>query len=142
MRIWPLLVTLASPAAAWEFTEVPICTLSHQAPAGEVVVTFDPALPEYTIAVTLAQGTWPADPVFVITFDGPWPLTIQTDRQTLSDDGRTLTVRDTGFGNVLDGLERNTTAVAFIGTTVAHIPLTDAAPAVREFRTCPAIGIS
>lgn len=107
-----------------------------------MVVTFDPSLPEYSIAVTLAQGTWPADPVFAITFEGAWALTIQTDRQVLSDNGRTLTVRDTGFDNVLDGLERNNWAVALLGTTAARFPLMGAAPAVREFRTCPATGVS
>jgi hypothetical protein len=142
MRIVPLFLVLASPAAAWEFTDVPICTLSHQAPEGQVVVTFDPALPEYAIAVTLAQGTWPTDPVFAITFDGALPLTIRTDRQVLSEDGRTLTVRDSGFGNVLDGLEMNSMAVAFLGGTAAHIPLMGAGPAVREFRACPAPGVS
>jgi hypothetical protein len=139
MRHLPLLfILLASPAAAWEFVDAPICTLTHRDAEAEVVVTFDPSLPEYAIAVTLTQGTWPVGPVFAITFDGPIPLTIQTDRHILSDDGRTITVRDTGFANVLDGLELNGIAVAFLGTTAAHKSLEGAAPAVRAFRACPA----
>jgi hypothetical protein len=139
MRSLPLLfLLLASPAAAWEFRDVPICTLSHTDAEAEVVVTFDPSLPEYAIAVTLNEGTWPLGPVFAITFDGPMPLTIRTGRHIVSDDGRTMTVRDTGFGNVLDGLELNAIAVAFLGTTAAHVSLEGAAPAVRAFRACPA----
>lgn len=138
MRLIPLLLILAHPAAAWEFTGVPVCTLTHTAPEAEVVVTFDPTLPEYAISVTLTEGTWPTAPVFAMTFDGPYPLTIQTDRHRLSEDGRTVTVRDTGFGNVLDGLEFNGIAVAYLGTTAAHVPLDGAAPAVQAFRDCPA----
>lgn len=135
MRALALLL-LASPAAAWDFTPVPVCTLSHEAPGLSVRVTFDPAQPQpYAIALTRTDG-WPATPAFAIRFDGPAGMTITTDRHTLSPDGRTLTVSDTGFGNVLDGLEFNTSATATAGPAAAPLDLTAAAPAVRDFRSC------
>jgi hypothetical protein len=68
-------------------------------------------------------------------FFGPRPLAIGTDRH--SADGATLTVRDSGFGNVLDGLEFNTNAVATSGARRVQIALDAAAPAVQAFRACP-----
>jgi len=132
----------AAPAAAWEFTGTPVCTLSHATEEVEVVVTFDPAIPEYAIALTLADGVWPVAPVFAITFDGGWPLTIQTDRHVLSDDARTLTVRDTGFGNVLDGIGRNGMATALLPGVAVAVPLTGAGGPLAEFRACPAPQVS
>jgi hypothetical protein len=54
----------------------------------------------------------------------------------LSDDGRTLTVTDGGFGNVLDGLALNGTATALAGDTVIPFDLAGARPAVEAFRAC------
>ena len=54
----------------------------------------------------------------------------------------TVTVTDTGFGNVLDGLELNDTATALIGTAQVAVPLSDAATAVRAFRTCTEAGLA
>lgn len=132
-----LLALLPAPALAWDFSPVPVCTLTHRDAAAEVTVTFDPALPEYAIAITLAEGTWDAAPVFAIAFEGGAALTISTDRHALSDGGATLTVRDSGFGNVLNGMEFNARARAGAGTTLIDIPLDGAAPAVQAFRRCP-----
>jgi hypothetical protein len=131
-----------TPAAAWEFSADPICTLSHETPEVALTVTFDPALPEYAITLTLTGAPWPNAPVFAIAYDGEVPLMIQTDRHVLSDDGQTLTVTDTGFGNVLDGLEFNSEAMAFAGNRRVLIPLDDADPAVEAFRACPATTLS
>ena len=130
---------LASPAAAWEFSASPICTLTDNA---GTTVTYDAALPEYTISITRPDGAWPAAPIFGMAFDGPRPLTIQTTRHVLSEDGRTLTVTDTGFGNVLDGMEFNATAIAIAGETVVQIPLDGIGPAMQAFRACPEVTLS
>lgn len=127
---------LASPATAWEFSPTPICTLTHSAPTVDVVVTYDASLPEYTITLT-TQTTWPEAPQFGLTFAGPRPLAIATDRHILSDDRKSLTVKDTGFGNVLDGLELNAQAIGTSGSAQVVFDLTDAAPAVAAFRECP-----
>lgn len=131
-----LALILATPAAAWEFTPAPVCTLSHDAGAVSIRVTHDPAQADpYAIAVTRAAG-WPAGPVFAIRYDGDRALVIQTTRQVLSDGGRTLTVTDRGFGNVLDGLEFNRTATALIGDVAEAVSLEGAAEPVRAFRAC------
>jgi hypothetical protein len=129
------LSALAGPAAAWEFTPRPICTLRHSAAAGDVVVTYDAGTGLYAITVRLASG-WPRSALFAIRFDGPRGMTISTGRHALSEGGRALTVTDTGFGNVLDGLEFNETATAFTGDAALALPLAGAAPEVRKFRDC------
>lgn len=136
MRLTLALLPLAAPAAAWEFSPLPVCTLS----APQVTVTYDAALPEYAITLTLPAGDWPTGTNFAIRFDGDRPLTIGTDRHVI--DGNRLTVRDRGFGNVLDGLQFNTTALAIAGDQVLVIPLGDAAPAVAQFRDCPGDALS
>lgn len=135
-------VLVAGQAAAWEFTDRPVCTLSHETPEMSVVVTFDPAIPEYAIALTLAEGVWPVTPVFAIVFDGGWPITIQTDRHVVTDAGRTLTVRDSGFGNVLDGIGRNRTATAMAPGLAVGVPLEGAGPPLAAFRACPEPNLS
>jgi hypothetical protein len=45
-------------------------------------------------------------------------------------------VTDSGFGNVLDGLQFNDTATAVTGAAELRIPLEGAAPAVEDFRAC------
>jgi hypothetical protein len=141
-RLFLLLMVCASPAAAWEFSETPVCTLRDETAEAEVVVTYDPAIPEYAIALTLTGGVWPAGPVFAIVFDGGMPITIQTDRHVLSDGGRTLTVRDSGFGNVLDGIGRNSVAIALVGDRRLDIPLDGAGGPLAEFRACPRPSVS
>lgn len=132
----------AGPAAAWEFTPVPVCTLSHDTTEASVVVTHDPRRDQpYAIAITLAQP-WPAGPLFAIRYDGGRAQTITTDRHVLSEGGRTLTVADRGFGNVLDGIAFNTTATAVTGDRAVTVPLGGAAPEVEAFRACAEGGVA
>ncbi len=141
-RILILALLAASPATAWEFTAIPFCTLSHATDTAEARVTYDPRQADpYAIALTLT-GPWQQAPVFAIAFQGAASLTISTSRHRISPDGRTLSVSDTGFGNVLNGLEFNTTATAISGNQAVSFPLENAAPAVREFRACAEGGIA
>ncbi|MDG1117715.1 MAG: excinuclease ABC subunit B [Flavimaricola sp.] len=142
MRLALPFVFLACPAAAWEYTPVPICTLSQTTEAAEVTVTYDPALPEYAITITLLDGTWPDGPVFTLAFEGGTPLTIQTDRHALSDGDKSVTVRDRGFGNVLNGMEFSGIAVALLGDAVLPIPLTGIKGPMQSFRNCPEDALS
>ncbi|MEL6517400.1 MAG: excinuclease ABC subunit B [Pseudomonadota bacterium] len=130
------LTLLAAPAHAWEFSPDPVCTLSHATPDADVAVTYDPASQEYAITLTRAETPWPTGIIFEIRFSGPRTLTISTTRHELSEDGRALTVRDRGFGNVLNGIEFNTTATAIINGPVISVPLTGAATEVQKFRAC------
>ncbi|MEO0765014.1 MAG: hypothetical protein AAFY75_03265 [Pseudomonadota bacterium] len=133
MRCLMPLLLLASPAAAWEFNPTPICTLTHAEAGADVAVTYDHTTALYAIAVTSPNG-WPASPAFSIRFDGPRAGTISTQRH--QTDGPTLTVSDTGFGNVLDGLEFNATATAFTQTSAVTVSLEGAAGPVQQFRAC------
>lgn len=135
IRLIAALLLIATPALAWETVSGPICELSHQGEGAEVLVTYDPEIGEYAIAIT-PDSPWSPGPVFAIRFDGAQDLTITTTRHELSDGGATLTVRDVGFGNVLDGLEFNDTAIAILADRIVAIPLVGAAPSVQAFRTC------
>jgi hypothetical protein len=135
MRLALLALCLAGPAHAWEFTPGLPCILSHDAPGARIVLTFDPTAPLYTVTVT-GEAPWPGAPVFSMRFDGPRGLTISTTRHVLSEDGRALTVTDTGFANVLDGLEFNDSATAFSGGVETRLSLDGAAEPVRLFRAC------
>lgn len=131
------LVLFAAPAAAWEFEPRPVCTLRHSTDEVGVTVTYDPAIDEYAIALTLAQGSWPPAAAFGIRFEGARSNLIVTDRHQLGGaQGETLTVRDRGFGNVLDGLAFNSRAVALIGDRAVVVPLAGAGGPVEEFRAC------
>lgn len=143
MRLFLTLLFLASPATAWEFSPSPVCTLAHDGPAGTVTVTYDPGAAEpYAIAIARAGAAWPDAPVFGIRFDGPRGLTITTDRHRLSDEQSKLTVSDRGFGNVLNGLEFNSTATARAGEAEVTFSLEGAAPEVQAFRACTKGGIA
>lgn len=136
MRLILILTLLPLPAFGWEASyEGRLCVLSHVEQGAEVRLTYDPNGPLYSIALTKG-APWPQADLFGITFNGPAGLTISTNRQTLSNGGRTLTVTDTGFGNVLNGLELNATAVAFTGDAALPLSLEGAAPEVAKFRTC------
>ena len=125
------------PAIAWEFTPVPICTLFHQDPEVAVMVTYDPRSGEYAIHLS-REGGWPKSAVFSMRFEGPRGLTISTTQHMIeAEDTRTLTVRDRGFGNVLNGLNFSQRAVAVLGDLEVSVSLDGAAPAVEEFRACP-----
>ena len=131
-----LLFIASTAAVAWGFSPTPVCTLSHATETAEVLVTYDPDHSQpYAIAVT-GSAPWPDAPVFSMRFDGQRGMTISTDRQMLSNDGRTLTVTDSGFGNVLDGLELNHIAAAIAGNVEVPFSLAGAAPEVQAFRAC------
>lgn len=130
------LTIFAAPALAWQAgIEGALCTLDHSGAEAEVRLTYDPSLPEYTIAIRAAEP-WPEAAVFAMRFDGPQSGMISTARHVLSGDGLTLSVSDRGFGNVLDGLEFNEVALAATGETVIAIDLEGAAPEVAAFRAC------
>jgi hypothetical protein len=131
------LVLAALPAAAWEFTPGPVCLLTHATHEAEVALTYDPSGPEYTITVSRSGRPFPAVPVFAMQFDGPRGLTISTTRhENPEGDPERLRVTDTGFGNVLDGLQFNRTATALVGDDAVIFPLDGAAGPVADFRAC------
>ncbi len=136
MRLLIALVTAASPATAWEFTPSPICTLFHSNAVAYITITYDANLPEYTLTMTLTDGTWPSAATFGMRFEGGNQIAIGTDRHMTV--GATLTVKDSGFGNVLDGLQFNETATATAGDLTITANLSDAADPVAAFRQCPA----
>ena len=53
-----------------------------------------------------------------------------------------MTATDTGFGNVLNGLEFNRVATPMIGPLAIEIPLDGAAPEIASFRKCTEIPVS
>ena len=135
MRLTLALLVCAFPAAGWEFSSTPICTLTGP----QTTVTYDASGPLYTITVTNPDG-WPASPTFGISFLGASPLSIGTDRHVI--DGPDLSVSDTGFGNVIVGLARNDTALAQAGDTAVTIPLAGIAEPLAAFLNCPADALS
>jgi len=129
------------PASAWEFHPGQPCRLTHQASDGFVELTYDPSQPIYTIQLTRADP-WQAAEVFSMQFVGPMGLAISTNRQVLSADRRTLTVTDTGFGNVLNGLQFNNSARAVLGDQYFDMALIGAREPVDRFRRCaPEAGV-
>lgn len=137
-----MLFGLAFPAAAWEAgRDGALCTLSHAEAGGDILISFDPAGPTYTLSVRRA-GIWSEGPFFGIGFLGGAEMTITTDRHTLSADGSTLSVTDSGFGNVLNGLSDNTAAMLFTSTPGFSVSLAGAAPAVAAFEACGTMPIS
>ena len=131
-----VLTAWLSPAFAWEAgIDGGLCTLDHAGDEADVRLTYDPVLPEYTIAIRAAEP-WPEAGVFAMRFEGSQSNRISTGRHVLSDDGRTLSVSDRGFGNVLNGLEFNAIALAATGEAVVVIDLAGAAPEVAAFRAC------
>ncbi|MEM1431283.1 MAG: hypothetical protein AAGG09_17655, partial [Pseudomonadota bacterium] len=125
---------LCTPALGWEARSSDICDIVHSGPEGDVRVTFDPAASLYEITVT-RPAPWPGAPVFAIQF-GNTGLTISTNRHRLSAGNTALSVSDTGFGNVLLGLESAGTATALSGDASAMFDLTGAPEAVAAFRAC------
>ena len=134
-RLLAIALIAAQPAQAWEFTPGLPCLLTHSTDQGIIELTHDPRGPHYTITLT-RPDPWMANPTFAIRFDGDNPNTIVTDRHVLSDDGLSLTVADTGFGNVLDGIVFNTTATATTGQSRFAFPLDGADGPVEAFRAC------
>ena len=135
LRTFAALLLTIAPALAWEAKSGRVCELVYESEQVSVRVSYDPVIPEYSIAIT-PETPWSDGPVFSLRFDGPRGNTIVTDRHVISGDGATLTVTDSGFGNVLNGLEFNQTASALLGDRAVNLPLDDAGPAVRIFRAC------
>jgi hypothetical protein len=135
MRWCLAVLCLSSPAAAWEFTPGLPCLLTHETAEAEIELTYDPTRPLYSVTIRREQP-WPGAEVFSMRFDGPAGLAISTTRHALSRDGRALTVMDTGFGNVLNGLQFNDTATALVGDTAVSFPLAGAEEPVAAFRLC------
>lgn len=133
MRLLALLILAAPAAHAWEFSASPICTLSHSEGPAEITVTYDHGTQLYAVAIASPDG-WPDAPAFSMRFDGARPNTISTARHGV--EGNTLTVTDTGFGNVLDGLEFNRSTTAFTQTAAVTFSLDGAAEQVARFRDC------
>ena len=136
------LILLPLPVTAWDFSPTPICTLTTPTEMGNVTVTFDPGSGEYAINLTLSEEQWDPAPIFSILFTGRRGLQISTDRHVISPNGKSLSVADTGFGNVLDGLEFNQTAQAQVGESTMAIPLAGAAEKVKAFRACGVAALS
>ncbi|WP_428523339.1 hypothetical protein [Roseibium sp.] len=78
-----LLVLFTSTALAWEFRASRVCELLHKDETASVRVVFDPAVPEYFIAIT-PNRPWMPGPVFSMRFDGPLSNTIATDRHVIT----------------------------------------------------------
>jgi hypothetical protein len=135
LRALAIVLLTTAPALAWEARPGPICELVHDGENASVRVTYDPTIPEYAIAITPTRP-WLQGPVFAMRFDGPRSNTITADRHAMSGDNATLTVTDSGFGNVLNGLEFNHTATALLCDRAVAVSLDGAAPAVRDFRAC------
>lgn len=98
--------------------------------------------PLYTLTVTLRSSTWSPSPWFTMRFEGSTPIGIVTARHALSQNQFDLTASDTGFGNVLDGLEYNDTTLVHTQNQVVQFPLDGAAPEVRKFRNCSGAALS
>jgi hypothetical protein len=130
------LCAVPGPVLAWEFSALSVCTVRHQSETADLVMTYDPGARLYAIEITRREGTWGDATVFGMQFVGAAPNAISTTRQTLSEDGKTLRVQDSGFGNVLNGLEFNARAGAFLGEVGEVFDLTNAAPAIAAFRMC------
>jgi hypothetical protein len=136
MRALIVFLLVAAPAQAWDFAAVPVCTIAEDTHGLSIRVTYDPTQPQpYAINLT-RPDPWPETETFGLRFDGPAAMTIGTGRHQLSPDGRTLTVTDTGFDNVLDGLAFNSMATALAGDAALPFDLSGARPAVEAFRAC------
>lgn len=130
-----LFVLSGTTAQAWEFTPGTPCVLTHEMAGATVELTYDPTAPLYTISITRDVPFAQAQ-VFSMQFNGPAPIAISTDRHRLSNNNRTVSVADVGFGNVLNGLQFNQTATATLGDQAVTIPLEGAADPVAAFRAC------
>lgn len=128
---------LATQATAWEFTPGMPCVLTHQSGDVAVTLTYDPVTPLYSISLRQTEG-FPVAPTFGLRFDGDLPLAIGTDRHQFTDNRRRVTVQDSGFGNVLNGLQFNKLMTAFVGAQIISVPLNGAAEPVAAFRACQA----
>jgi hypothetical protein len=102
----------------------------------EVRLTYDPSLPEYTIAIRVAEP-WPEAPVFAMRFEGPQGNMISTGRHVLSDGWPDAQRERPGLRQRAGraGVQRQV-ALAASGDRVVSIDLDGAAPEVAAFRAC------
>lgn len=135
MKIFYLILIVPGGAEAWEYTAGLPCRLTHDSAQVSVELTYDPTKPLYSISLT-KTSTWPEADIFEMQFIGPRGLVIGTDRHQFSEGGTRLTVTDTGFNNVLDGLQFNHTARAVLDDVSIEVPLDGAADPVEAFRRC------
>lgn len=135
MRLLAFLCLLPTSLHAWEFTPGLPCRLSHATAEAAIELTYDPTQPLYTVTVT-RSAPWPQTEGFQMHFDGPRARRIGTDRHRLSEDGRSLTVADVGFGNVLDGLQFNVSTTAIAGEVNVSFALDGIAESLAAFRAC------
>lgn len=135
VRSFIALLMMTAPALAWQADTGAACVVRHETDKASVVLSYEPLSGDYAIAIT-SQTPWKDSPTFAMRFDGPRYNVITTDRHTINEDRSTLTVTDTGFGNVLDGLEFNHVATAATASQLVVVPLVGAAPAIQEFRAC------
>ena len=137
MRCALILALFPLPAAAWEFSPDPICTLSHQTEALEMVITHDTVERQYTLSIRLKDMVWVPSPTFGVTYSGSQPISIGTTQHRLSKDRQTLSVGDSGFDNVLNGLEFNHTATATTQSQQVSVRTRGIAKPLAAFRACP-----
>ncbi|MCY4333955.1 MAG: hypothetical protein OXC60_04695 [Litoreibacter sp.] len=135
MRLAILLLLLPLQAHAWTFTPGLICRLSHDTNQARIELTYDPSKPLYSVTVSTPKPL-PHENIFSMRFIGPAGRMISTPRHTFNADGTAVTAEDSGFGNVLDGLQHNQIAEAILGSTVIRFDLTDAAEPTAQFRAC------
>ena len=126
------------PVIAWDFTSNPICSVTHQDETIRVDLTYNHATEIYAISLTKPDAPWAKSDEFSMRFEGHRPKFISTNRHEFSADGRTITAADTGFGNVLDGLQYNTLAAAIAENERIFVSLIGAYPHVEAFRKCVA----
>ena len=139
LTLLPLLNT--GQAQAWTFTPGLICELEHETPNAKIALTFDPAKPLYSVTISRPNAL-PQTQFFSMRFIGPAGRMISTDRHSFNDDKTAVTAEDSGFGNVLDGLQFNDIAEAILGDTTIRFPLAGAAGPVAKFRACkPSAGV-
>ena len=141
IRAVALCLAIAAPAHAWEFTPGTPCLLTHETADVAIKLTYDPTQPLYSIALTKKTPFTPA-PVFAMRFDGAMPISIATDRHQMSAGNLTVTATDSGFGNVLNGLQFNLTATATLGDQTITFPLNGAADPTAAFRACDTVATS
>lgn len=130
-----LLLVSALPVQAWEFFPGTPCRLTHETSEVSVELTYDPTVPVYSISLTQPIAFAPAH-IFSMQFQGRAPIGISTGQHQISNAGRTLTVVDSGFGNVLNGLQFNDRVTATLDDQNITIPLTGAYDPVAAFREC------
>src|SRR6185295_6143722 len=86
LRAAAILICTAAPAFAWEArVSGDVCELTNEDKAAQVRLTYDPAIPEYSISIASGRG-WSPSPTFAIRFEGPRGLTISTQQQVISGD--------------------------------------------------------